>query len=446
MAFGLTLTGFNPKTFTDIRDEIEASFRQNFGANVDLTPQSVLGQVVGVMADQFAELWEVAQAVDSGFDPNAAEGEALDALAAITGTFRNPPLPSEVTLQLTGTPGTVVVAGREASTSDTGERFGTDDNVTITAAAAWAGTTAYDVGDRVTNSGNIYQCTVAGTSAASGGPSGFDTAIVDGTVTWTFVGIGTGIGEVLAKSLNTGPIVGTARSITVIETPVSGWVGVTNLGSAQLGSDLENDTQLRLRRAQELGASATATIEAIIAAVGAVPGVTLRRVFENADTIVDPSGLPPHSFEVVVEGGEDEDLADAIFEMKPAGITAFGTTIVTVTDSQGIDHDIGFSRPTDVDVWVDVTVETGDGYPSDGDDQVAAAINSFGATYVMGQDVYASALKAQLFAIPGVLNVVSANIGLSASPPDETPVSVDVREIARFSLSRITVTSSPGVF
>ncbi|UTV53233.1 major capsid protein P2 [Burkholderia arboris] len=55
------------------------------------------------------------------------------------------------------------------------------------ASAAWAATTAYTVGTQVSNGGNVYLCTVAGTSAGSGGPSGNGTAIVDGGVTWQYV-------------------------------------------------------------------------------------------------------------------------------------------------------------------------------------------------------------------------------------------------------------------
>jgi len=54
-------------------------------------------------------------------------------------------------------------------------------------APAWAALTAYAVGARVTNGGNLYQCTVAGTSAAAGGPSGTGTDIVDATVRWLFI-------------------------------------------------------------------------------------------------------------------------------------------------------------------------------------------------------------------------------------------------------------------
>lgn len=51
----------------------------------------------------------------------------------------------------------------------------------------WAAATAYVVGDQVTNAGNIYECTTAGTSSASGGPTGTSSSITDGTVVWEYI-------------------------------------------------------------------------------------------------------------------------------------------------------------------------------------------------------------------------------------------------------------------
>lgn len=49
---------------------------------------------------------------------------------------------------------------------------------------AWEASTEYAVRISVTNLGNIYECVTAGTSASSGGPTGTDSEITDGTVTW----------------------------------------------------------------------------------------------------------------------------------------------------------------------------------------------------------------------------------------------------------------------
>jgi hypothetical protein len=55
---------------------------------------------------------------------------------------------------------------------------------------AWQALTDYAIGDVRKNDGDkTYVCAVAGTSAASGGPTGTGQTIVDGTVTWTYIGI-----------------------------------------------------------------------------------------------------------------------------------------------------------------------------------------------------------------------------------------------------------------
>ena len=60
---------------------------------------------------------------------------------------------------------------------------------------AWAGSTGYQTGSAtavasfVTNdSGKVYVCTVSGTSASSGGPTGTGSGIVDGSCTWNYIG------------------------------------------------------------------------------------------------------------------------------------------------------------------------------------------------------------------------------------------------------------------
>ena len=51
----------------------------------------------------------------------------------------------------------------------------------------WAASKAYVLNQQVVNGGNVYKCTTAGTSAASGGPSGTGTGITDNTAVWAYV-------------------------------------------------------------------------------------------------------------------------------------------------------------------------------------------------------------------------------------------------------------------
>lgn len=59
-----------------------------------------------------------------------------------------------------------------------------------TVGSAWIASNVTAVGQYCTNGGNTYRCTAAGTTAASGGPTGTGTGIADGTVTWDYVGAG----------------------------------------------------------------------------------------------------------------------------------------------------------------------------------------------------------------------------------------------------------------
>lgn len=51
----------------------------------------------------------------------------------------------------------------------------------------WTGSTAYTVGQIVTNNSILYWCVGAGTSAATGGPTHTDGDATDGTATWRYL-------------------------------------------------------------------------------------------------------------------------------------------------------------------------------------------------------------------------------------------------------------------
>jgi len=63
----------------------------------------------------------------------------------------------------------------------------TDTWVSGVTRVAWVPNTAYTVGTLCSNGGNLYSVVLAGTSAATSGPSGTTSSIVDGTVTWMYV-------------------------------------------------------------------------------------------------------------------------------------------------------------------------------------------------------------------------------------------------------------------
>lgn len=445
MSFGVTSAGFSQKTLQIIQQEVQDDLRATVDPGLNLLATSVAGQFAGVFNGKIAELWEVALAVYRSAYPDSATGEALVNVASLTGVTKLAAQPSTASSVIcTGTAGTLLSAtptGRVLSVQGSGDRFASVADATLAAATAWAPSTVYAIGDVRTNAGNIYVVTVPGTSAGSGGPTGTGTAIVDNTVTWRFVGTGTAFALVDFTAEETGPIAALAFSLTAIETPVSGWTGAANRLDATLGRDLETDAALRVRREQLLRATGSGTVEAIRADVLAVAGVTEAFVFENVTLVTDGDGVPGKAFEVVVLGGTTADLGAAIFGAKPAGILAFGSTTTPVIDSQGISHTIGFSRPTELTMYVDVTVTVDPAvFPSDGEDLVKTAIVAQGGLLGIGDDVIVLPLKCSPLSVPGVKDVTVFKVDTVSPPVNTANIVVASREVARFDTSRVNVT------
>jgi hypothetical protein len=108
---------------------------------------------------------------------------------------------------------------------DNGSSVWTSQTVSYTAIAsvAWTINTAYNQGDFVSNSGNLYVCITAGTSAGAGGPTTTAADITDNTVHWMYLGAGsTGVTtndaivynlKILLDAL-AAPILATANTLT----------------------------------------------------------------------------------------------------------------------------------------------------------------------------------------------------------------------------------------
>ena len=79
--------------------------------------------------------------------------------------------------------GTITFARALSSASAAVNDFG--------ASSAWLANTVVVLNQMASNGGNVYICTTAGTTAASGGPSGTGSSIADGTAVWAYVQPGT---------------------------------------------------------------------------------------------------------------------------------------------------------------------------------------------------------------------------------------------------------------
>lgn len=133
-----------------------------------------------------------------------------------------------------------------------------------------------------------------------------------------------------------------AGRITEILNPQAGISSVTNELAITGARDRESDPELRTRYFSVITNLAGSSLDSIKNKIISQTGATYANAKENVeDHEVD--GLPPHSFEMFVAGGTDKDIAQTIFDNKPAGIKAHGTTIIDIPYG-GETYHIGFSR------------------------------------------------------------------------------------------------------
>jgi hypothetical protein len=157
-------------------------------------------------------------------------------------------------------------------------------------------------------------------------------------------------------------------------------------------------------------------------------------------------GRFPKSFETIVQGGSDSDIANKIWQTKPAGIQTFGNTTFIITDSQGDQHGIRFSRPNQIFVWIDlqITLNPNVSFPSNGIDLVTNALVDFGNTLNIGENVFFQQLLCQIFEVQGVASgdmEIGGSVSGTVQPTLSTDnIIIDVTEIAVFSSERINIT------
>lgn len=386
MAFGVTVDGFVLKTAEDIRAEIDSSQRASIDPGLVLDDRSTLGQVNAVFTSQLAEIWQMMHAVYASGYADSASGDALDEVAALTGTTRDGETKATVTAQITKDAGVSLPAGSVA-------------NIAGQANARFLSLTEVAIG-------------------------------VTGPVDVEFEAETAGF-------LTIGP-----NQLTGIAEPVTGWISVDNTDGGVSGTDVELDPDLRLKRQQELTGQGSTTVDAIQADLSRdVDGVGDSLVLENETDIVDPvTGAPPHSVYALVRGGLSADIGASIFGSKAAGINTHGAELEVVTDSQGNDHNVRFDYSTELTFYAIITVTTDpnvfDGVG--GGDAIKQAIADYVNGLSVGDDVIVDFVRCAVL-VPGVTSITSLNISFFFPPSGSVDLPVAYNEHAAADVTNIIV-------
>lgn len=316
MTITIDATGLHTQTQSEIREEIIVAI----GAGLALTAAQTqrlrdrvtgsLNQLVRIEAEREAALQDALVAVYHTLSLES-EGTSLERIARLLGVTRRPASNSLVAVVLDGTAATAISAGRRVQYNPTG--------------SVWVTADAY-----VIDAGGTVDAVLEAEDAGA---------------------------------IEVGAVI--SGDWTILDTVV-GWAGVTTDEQTLIGASLETDAELRERVAIEAYRRGQGPQAAIRAAVSEVLGVTYIGVWESQAllaTDTDSDGIPARSINVVVEGGDSDEIADAIQRSRAGGIRMFGYpggTLVerTITLSQGSPVLVQFNRVEDVDIWMDVEITT----------------------------------------------------------------------------------------
>ena len=307
----LLTTGVIISDTSVIQTDVENEFKDAFGTDLVISPNTPQGVLITAETAARVAVADNNAALANQINPNVAGGVFLDAIGALTGSFRSPATPSTVTVTLTGVSGTTIPAGSQVSDS------------------------VYQ---------NVFQ-TVASVT------------IVDGSAT------------VIMTSVLNGMIVAGANTLTQILTAVLGWETCNNPAAAVLGTTTESDEEFRNDLRVTLAAQGASTAQAIISAVNQVENVKSSKFLENiAPTTQTIEGVVMigHSIYMCVDGGLPLSVAEAMQSKKSAGAAynngasgAYGGTNVSqdvIVPYSGQTITVLFDTPDIIQIGVAISV------------------------------------------------------------------------------------------
>lgn len=321
-----TSAGLVLPTDSEILTAVRADMDTAFGGGLNPALETPQGQLASsqtaIIADKNSEIAYIVNQVD----PQYAEGRFQDAIGRIYFLTRKPAQPTIVYCDVTGIPGTVIPAGTLAQDTNSYKYVATD---------------PITIGISGTTTGTQWQ------------------------------------------NVENGPIPCATGALSQVYQAVVGWDSITNPAEGVLGTNLESRADFEYRRKNSVALNGRGTNYAIYSNVFAIDGVLECFVIDNPTASPITYGstsytVEAHSLLVSVVGGDNDAIANAIWEKKDCGCSMNGNTTVTVTDTNYSypqpTYNIKFLRPSAYTVKFAVQITSDPALPSDIVDRVKNAI------------------------------------------------------------------------
>lgn len=348
-------TGLMVTPVEEVRERLCTIFQQAFATKgkpgLNTAPETPQGQLIDSLTAMFVDYENTLMELANQLIPEKSEGIWQDALGSIYFLKRHPAVNSTALITCTGRAGTFIPEGALVSSE-----------LDHTQWAAVKG-------------GNI--------------PEG-------GTVDLVF------------SCISPGPVEAPERSLTRITTTISGWDAAHNEAAALIGSEQESRAAFEQRRFRSVALNSTSSIDSAYSRLADLSGVIAVCIRQNrTDRIlhIDKVRIDPHSIYACVLGGDDEQIARALYDTVSAGCEYTGTTVVEVKDENTSSTDtVRFTRPSEQAVVVQLKVRKADSLPPGAEEIIKDVVfNNFYGTdaaqllsvtpvhrVVMGDDLYAS--------------------------------------------------------
>ncbi|KPK89911.1 hypothetical protein AMJ80_09065, partial [bacterium SM23_31] len=232
-----------------------------------------------------------------------------------------------------------------------------------------------------------------------------------------------------------------AATITNIDEPVIDVISVTNADAAIPGRDRETDAEFRYRRSQVTGINGLSLLESAYSDVMNLENVRAARIYENqTDETVD--FLPPHTWQIVVAGGDKQEIGEAVYRNNPVGIASVGEEIVDVISSvvPELEQRVYFQRPTEVEIEVRIFLSKFPDFPASGETQIKSKLVSYAtARFIIGESVAITRLYTPVNEVEGhnVLILEARKKG-EVDWQDEV-VGIEKQEISIWSINDIVI-------
>ncbi|QXN60107.1 hypothetical protein KUA24_40 [Vibrio phage HNL01] len=472
MSFGATPNGWLSKPFQTIVDELAEELTVKTGKVQPTTPDSAIGQILNTFALQVKDSYDLGQAITDQTRLSKATGVYLDYIAEAVSLYRLPASGSNGDLLFSGEQGAEVPLNfpvkddlnRTVITFGSAILNRTECHEILVTVNILQASAEY----RIVVNGNPYTYTANSSDtkdtildilAAIINTNGKATAVkgdeglrVKGLTLDNTLAVSVSSNMLTpevstlipAEAVTEGSLNFPQETLTTLQGVAIGLTKVTNLKDFTRGRLVERDEELRVRIAAQSENAGTATKPALEASLRNTEGVTSALVIEN-DTMETVNGIPPKAFQCFVSGGEEQDIAETIYNTMPATIGTAGDISRNVIDDNGDVKVVKFSREPLVPAWLRITytLNSEESFPADGEDLMIEACINKGNSMYKGEDLVGSKFYSALYASTSGMYVTNVEAAVTSSGSDtptytNAPIAVAQAQALEFSHDRIT--------